>query len=315
MIKLIKNPYVLGYSALYIVVLLLMRYVGDIMISDVIAVLVIIGFLFSFLAHLTTRSAVKITEAKVKQKNEITLIILLVLYITTVLSFGIDQLQSIISHWFAENKASKELITISYKLVFFVLIPFLIYRYYNGFNLRDFGLQIKLKEIFTKKNAIVLLIMGLVILLFQYFLGNGAAPIREGIITQEQLLIGLPLFFIWLLIEVGLVEEFFFRSLLQSRIAVITRSEIGGIVVSGLLFGLAHAPGFYLRKGGVLDSLGTDPSLFMSIGYSILVLSVAGFFLGILWSRTRNLWLVMVVHAMVDLLPGLNEFVETWSIT
>jgi membrane protease YdiL (CAAX protease family) len=70
------------------------------------------------------------------------------------------------------------------------------------------------------------------ILLFQLFFGNGAKPIREGLITNKQLLIGLPLLFIWLIFEVGLVEEFFFRALVQSRLTVITRSEIGGIILS-----------------------------------------------------------------------------------
>ncbi len=87
-----------------------------------------------------------------------------------------------------------------------------------------------------------------------------------------------------------MVEEFFFRALVQSR-----------LILSGLVFGLAHAPGFYLRGGGNLDNLGLHPSLFLSIGYSILVLSVSGFFLAIIWSKTKNLWLVMVIHAFGDL--------------
>jgi membrane protease YdiL (CAAX protease family) len=52
----------------------------------------------------------------------------------------------------------------------------------------------------------------------------------------------------------------------------------------------------------------------MSIGYSVLVLSVAGFFLSTIWAKTRNLWLVIAIHAFVDLLPGLTEFVQTWNI-
>jgi uncharacterized protein len=59
---------------------------------------------------------------------------------------------------------------------------------------------------------------------------------------------------------------------------------------------LAHAPGFYLRGGGTLDNLGQHPSLFLSIGYSIVILSVLGFFLGIIWNKTKNLWLVMAIH-------------------
>ncbi len=124
----------------------------------------------------------------------------------------------------------------------------------------------------------------------------------------------MPLFYIWLIFEVGLVEEFFFRALIQSRLTAITKSEIGGIFISGLFFGLAHVPGFYLRGGGTLDNLGEHPSLFMSIGYSILVLSVAGFFLAVVWSKTKNLWLVMAIHAFVDLLPGLPEFIKAWGI-
>lgn len=37
-------------------------------------------------------------------------------------------------------------------------------------------------------------------------------------------------------------------------------------------------------------------------------------FLGILWERTRNLWLLMAIHAMFDLLPGLSEFIKVWGI-
>ena len=68
--------------------------------------------------------------------------------------------------------------------------------------------------------------MALTILIFQFFMGNGAKNIRDGLITNDQLIIGLPLLYIWLIFEVGLVEEFFFRALMQSRLAAITKSEI-----------------------------------------------------------------------------------------
>jgi membrane protease YdiL (CAAX protease family) len=77
---------------------------------------------------------------------------------------------------------------------------------------------------------------------------------------------------------------------------------------------LAHAPGLYLRGGGALDNLGQHPSLFMSIGYSILMMSVAGFFLAIIWSKTKNLWIVMTIHAFGDLLPNLPDFIKIWGI-
>ncbi|MGZ8550098.1 MAG: CPBP family glutamic-type intramembrane protease [Chitinophagaceae bacterium] len=42
-------------------------------------------------------------------------------------------------------------------------------------------------------------------------------------------------------------------------------------------------------------------------------MSVAGIFLGIVWQRTKNLWLVMAIHAMLDLLPNAGEFIRTWG--
>jgi len=181
------------------------------------------------------------------------------------------------------------------------------------FKLSDFGLIVKAKKLFTLKNTVILFVMVSMILLFQFFIGIGAKLIREGLITNKQLLFGLPLLFIWLIFEVGLVEEFFFRALVQSRLTEITKSEIGGLILSGLFFGLAHAPDFYLRGGGSLDNLGQHPSLFLSIGYSILVLSVSGLFLSIIWSKTKNLWLVMAIHAFGDLLPNLPDFIKTWG--
>jgi len=51
------------------------------------------------------------------------------------------------------------------------------------------------------------------------------------------------------------------------------------------------------------EGLPAHPALWMAIGYSIVITSVAGFFLGVLWARTRNLAVVVLVHAAADLLP------------
>lgn len=84
------------------------------------------------------------------------------------------------------------------------------------------------------------------------------------------------------------------------------------IVFMALLFGLAHAPGLYFRSAATLEGLGPHPSWLVAIGYSIAVTSVAGIFLGVLWMRTRNLLVVMLVHAAGDLLPNLVQFVRAW---
>ncbi len=51
------------------------------------------------------------------------------------------------------------------------------------------------------------------------------------------------------------------------------------------------------------EGVGTSPSLLLATSYSIVYTSVSGLYLGVLWLRTRNLWVVAVVHAAQDWLP------------
>ncbi len=311
---LFKDRYFTGYLVIYSVTLVMMSLIEHFPVSNALAVLLIIGVFFSLVAYYFSKSSVPLISLRPVQKRESLLLVVLLVYIVLILTIGFNKIKLLIPAGTNGSEKLSDLVLLFYKLTVFVLIPFLLYKFLYKFRLRDFGLVVKAKEFFTRKNIVIILAMALIIFCFQYFLGNGAAPIREGLITKKQLLIGLPLLYVFLIFNVGLVEEFFFRALLQSRISVITNSEIGGITISGLLFGLAHAPGFYLRGGGTLDNLGQHPSFFMSAGYSIVVLSVGGFFLSIIWSKTKNLWLVAAIHAFMDVLPGLKEFITTWGI-
>ena len=55
------------------------------------------------------------------------------------------------------------------------------------------------------------------------------------------------------------------------------------------------------------------PFLFWA-AYTIVYMGITGIFLGIIYYKTKNLWLVMAIHAMVDLLPNFPEFVKTWHV-
>jgi len=314
MYQLFKNPYFIGYSALYIVTLILMVTIAHFSVSQPIAILLIFGVFFSLIAYFTSKSSIPLFNCRPAQKRELLVLLSILVYYVLALTFGMEHIKSVFSLLFSESAKAKEVIILLFKLAVFVLFPFLAYKYIYGFSFHDFSLVVKAKDFFTRKNFVIFFTFALMLFILQFFLGNGAKPIREGLLTDTQLRIGLPLLYILLIFKVGLVEEFFFRALVQSRISAITKSEIGGIILSGLFFGLAHVPGLYLRGGGTLDNLGMHPSLLMSVGYSILVMSVGGFFLSIIWSKTKNLWLVMAIHAFVDLLPGLQEFVRTWGI-
>jgi membrane protease YdiL (CAAX protease family) len=101
---------------------------------------------------------------------------------------------------------------------------------------------------------------------------------------------------------------------IQGRLATWFKSEISGVALMSLLFGLAHVPGFILRRAGLADAIGENPSALDAIAYAVVVLSVSGIFFGIVWARTRNLFAVMFIHAATDLLPNFKQFVSTWGI-
>ena len=77
-----------------------------------------------------------------------------------------------------------------------------------------------------------------------------------------------------------------------------------------LIFGLTHAPGLYFRAGGNIEALGLNPSPFLAIGYSIVIISVVSLFLGILWIRTKNLTVLVLVHALFDWIPKSADILE-----
>lgn len=120
-----------------------------------------------------------------------------------------------------------------------------------------------------------------------------------------------PLSFAWIALEAGLSEEFLFRALLQTRLAAVLRSEAGAIVVGALVFALAHAPGLYLRGTPGVDGYSTDP--LQVAAFTLATLSPIAILFGVLWMRTRSLLLVVLLHASVDFLPNLSEFIRIWA--
>jgi len=160
----------------------------------------------------------------------------------------------------------------------------------------------------------VMLSISALLLAFQAVFGRGMHDLTEAHLSPSLLWVGVPLTFVWLSLEAGVVEEFFFRVLLQTRLSAVLKSELGAIVIASLCFGLLHAPGLYLRTGLTQEGLASHPSLFMAIGYSIVVTSVAGFMFGVLWARTRNFAVVVVAHGIADLLPNILPTIQSLGL-
>lgn len=299
---------------LYVAALIVLSRRPEFSIPEALMELLIFGVGFSLLAWWTTARAKPLAIAQHPTRGEMVGLGAYVLALSVYLAFGPQAIDSLLPRdWIASDRI-RFFITLGKKLIVFVALPFALFGPLCGYALRDFGWQkAGIRELFRSHLPVVLVVGG-ALLAFQYFLGGAAAPLREGKITTRQLILGLPLCFAWLTIEAGLVEEFFFRALLQSRLSAWFRSEVTGIVLMALAFGLAHAPGFIFRHAGTVEGLGASPSALDAIAYSIATLAVSGVFLGIVWIRTRNLYALITIHAATDLFPNLSDFVRTWGL-
>jgi membrane protease YdiL (CAAX protease family) len=282
--------------------------------EDAIGGIIIFGIAFPLLAWVTTLRARPLAVRARRSSAEMALLFACLVGVVLYLIWGAALSEALVpANWLASPRG-KFFMVLGRKLIVFVVIPFALFRFLFGYRWRDFGLQFAGLRALAGNHLLVVVVLSALIILFQYFAGTAAAPIRRGEFHAGQLALGLPLCFAWLFFEVGLVEEFFFRALLQTRLAVWFKSEISGVALMALLFGLAHAPGFILRRAGLSEAIGENPSVIDAVAYAIVVLSISGIFFGIVWARTRNLFALMFIHAATDLLPNFKQFVSTWGI-
>jgi uncharacterized protein len=308
------NPAVVLFTLLYVAAALVLWLHQSLQIGDALVELVLFGAAFPAAAWFATRHAKPLEVAPPSDWREVWLVLGLVIALAIYLVNGPQLVDQLLPHAWSGSPRIHFLVVMAKKLIVFVAIPFILFRLLFGHQLRDFGIQIEGLRAITRSHLPVILTVGGGLLLFQYFLGGAAAPLRQGKFSAYQLLVGLPLCFLWLSVEVGLVEEFFFRAVVQSRFAAWLKSEVGGVALMSLVFGLAHAPGMIFRQAGELEGLGANPGALDAVAYSIVTLAISGVLFGVLWVRTKNLAVLICIHAAGDLLPNFSEFVRIWQI-
>jgi membrane protease YdiL (CAAX protease family) len=298
------KTYVLAYFALWGTVLVSLQKFESFEITEALAALAILGVIFPALALLTTRRVDPLPDVVREPKRETLFLVIYLGVIAWVLVSVFGRIARI------TTEPLHLLMLLGVKLIVFVVFPATIILALGHYRLSEF-IPISL----TWRNLRPALWMSLAALVMQSLLGRGLHDIREAHMPVWLLAVATLLSFVWLMIEVGVVEEFFFRVLLQERLATVLRSPWGGLFMGALLFGLVHAPGFYLRSATSQEALSAHPSLFMAIGYSIVMTSLAGLFLGVLWMRTKNFAVVVIAHAATDLLPNLVPLVKAFRLT
>ncbi len=283
--------------------------------EEALAILVLMGLAFPALAALLLRRSASLPPPAPPAGGPVLAATFgLLAFVTLYLAAGADAVDAALPAAWHASAAAHDVVVLAKKLLVFVLVPYAVLHAAFGRRPRDFGLGAPALRALRGRHGVAALVLSLALCAFQLLAGRGAAPIRDGEIAGATLAAGLALTFAWNLLEAGVVEEFFFRAVLQERLAAALRSDVAAVFVGALLFGLAHAPGYVLRAGGVADALGSHPGASDAIAYSIAVPAVASFLFAYLWLRTRNLYVGIVVHAAVDTLPNTADFVRAWGL-
>ena len=158
-----------------------------------------------------------------------------------------------------------------------------------------------------------LVVLGAVILALLAVVSPSLQNIQELEPTWALLAWAAPVSFIWIAVEAGLCEEFLYRAVVQTRLTALSGSAWVGVAATSVLFGLAHAPGLYLRGGPGVDGWSTD--IWQVIAFTISTLAPLSLTFGFIYARTKSLLLVVLLHACVDVLPNLSEFIKVWRLS
>jgi membrane protease YdiL (CAAX protease family) len=267
-----------------------------------IASLLIFGLAFSAIIWLVTRKmdAPPVPVANPGRESS-GLLVYLVIYAVLLIGFGLGSLREVVP-----AGQGQELAVLAYKLAIHVGIPAAII-WLLGDALRPlFDDGVKRRGFWVALIVLSSAMFALLAVVSPSLKQIGALGLSPAAAVPWVLAS-----WAWLSLEAGLCEEFLFRACLQSRLTAWLQSPAAAIVLTSILFGLAHWPGLYFRGGPDVDGWSTDP--IQVAAFTIATLSPLSVSLGLLWSRSRSLLLVALVHGAIDALPGTAEFFRIWG--
>jgi membrane protease YdiL (CAAX protease family) len=278
--------------------------------EEPITLLLLFGLAFPALALLVCRGLPKLPVPRSIPRDG-ALIAALVIFITAFLAVKGSILAALVGA--SPDPRVRDTVNALLKLAAFVAIPLAAYTVAGRISPRSLGLASSPHST-RRRSLAAFVVIGAALAAVQLLLGRGARPLLDGSLAHRHWVLGVLLCFLWMSVEAGVVEEIFFRVVLQSRLAAVSRSPVAGVLLSALVFGLAHAPGLWLRGAGAIEGLGTAPSLAVSVAYSVTTMAVAGIVFGVLWARTRNWVLLVALHGLTDTLSNAPAFIATWKL-
>jgi membrane protease YdiL (CAAX protease family) len=276
-------------------------------IEDALVSLLLLGVALPLLTLATTWGLPTPGGVAAWQRGEAATLIGLIVFVAAVLMVKQPLLDALVSR--AADARLRAVVNLLLKLLLFVAVPWTLMRARHG-RLPAAG------TVRASRTRLVLCFVLLSLLAWglQALLGNEFARLLARRPAVTALALSAVACFAWNCLEAGVVEEFFFRRLLQSRLAAWSGSQVAAIFIGALVFGLAHLPGIWLRGAGSSENLGTAPSLLTTAAYVIVTQGVAGLAFGVLWARTRSLPLLVLLHGMFDTPADLAHFSDVWGL-
>lgn len=95
----------------------------------------------------------------------------------------------------------------------------------------------------------------------------------------------------------SVLEEVFYRRWLQTRLES-RLGSVAGVLLASLLFAAMHVPTHHPHADPLANVAGV-----------ITFQGVFGLFMGVLWTRYRNIWIVIAVHAVTNSAPLIPLYV------
>jgi membrane protease YdiL (CAAX protease family) len=185
-----------------------------------------------------------------------------------------------------------------------VLVPFALV-YLCGRRVRGDGPRAALASVGLRRGTLrsgllLALVVGLALSCVQLLISDKRHEIWP-IITSGKILVYLPLVVVLLFVTAGFTEEFFFRGVLQTRLAAWWGRELWAAIAAAVLFGLYHFPYLYFLSSsslrghalGALGECGMDALAGLAIGL-------------VYWRSRKNLLAAVLTHVLIDVLPALT---------
>ena len=183
----------------------------------------------------------------------------------------------------------RELIYLPLVTLFFLAIPLYISLKIDRYSLPDLGLRWQSR---STNMVVFALVFGAISGTVAFWTGQTVLGIQASSVGALLLLIYNNAF----------VEEFFYRGVIQNRLELVTNQRLA-ILIAALLFASTHI----LLDIQMLRIAGEGG--WSGVLYALLMQTIGGCLLGLIFIKTRTLWPGVVCHYLINWLPSLLSLV------